>query len=50
VLDGTGRLATEAGELQLRRGATVLLPWAAGDAGLEGQLEMLRCLPPEAVA
>jgi mannose-6-phosphate isomerase len=48
VLDGTGRLATEAGELQLRRGATVLLPWAAGEGALEGQLEVLRCLPPEA--
>jgi mannose-6-phosphate isomerase len=50
VLDGNGRLATEAGELQLRRGATVLLPWAAGEGALEGQLEVLRCLPPEAVA
>ena len=34
----------------LRRGATVLLPWAAGEAGLEGQLEVLRGVPPEAVA
>ena len=50
VVDGTGRLATDAGELRLRRGATVLLPWAAGEGALEGQLEVLRCLPPEAVA
>jgi mannose-6-phosphate isomerase len=50
VLGGTGRLATEAGELRLRRGATVLLPWAAGEGALEGQLDVLRCLPPEAGA
>jgi mannose-6-phosphate isomerase len=50
VLDGEGRLATEAGELPLRRGATVLVPWAAGEGELEGELEVLRCLPPEASA
>jgi mannose-6-phosphate isomerase len=46
VLDGAGRLETEAGELPLGRGATVLVPWAAGEGALEGQLEVLRCLPP----
>jgi mannose-6-phosphate isomerase len=48
VVDGAGRLATEAGELRIRRGATVLVPWAAGEGALEGELEVLRCLPPEA--
>jgi mannose-6-phosphate isomerase len=47
VLDGEGRLAAEAGELPLRRGDTVLVPWAAGEGTLEGELEVLRCLPPE---
>jgi mannose-6-phosphate isomerase len=48
VLEGAGRLETEAGELSLGRGATVLVPWAAGDGALEGELQVLRCLPPEA--
>jgi mannose-6-phosphate isomerase len=48
VTDGEGRLATDAGELPLRRGDTVLVPWAAGEGTLEGELEVLRCLPPEA--
>ena len=49
VLEGAGRLDTEAGELSLGRGATVLVPWAAGEGALQGELEVLRCLPPEAV-
>jgi mannose-6-phosphate isomerase len=49
VLEGSGRLETEAGDLSLRRGDTVLVPWAAGEAALEGELEVLRCRPPEAV-
>jgi mannose-6-phosphate isomerase len=48
VLDGSGRLETQAGDISLRRGATVLVPWAAGEGALEGELEVLRCLPPEA--
>jgi mannose-6-phosphate isomerase len=47
-LDGAGRLVTEAGELPIARGSTVLVPWAAGDGSLEGEgLHVLRCLPPE---
>jgi mannose-6-phosphate isomerase len=48
VLEGSGRLLTGAGEVSLTRGTTVLVPWAAGDGALVGQLEVLRCLPPEA--
>lgn len=48
VLGGEGRLVTDAGELQLRRGHTVLVPYAAGAGSLEGELDVLRCLPPEA--
>jgi mannose-6-phosphate isomerase len=48
VLDGSGRLETQAGDMALGRGATVLVPWAAGEGALEGALEVLRCRPPEA--
>lgn len=50
VLEGEGRLSTEAGALALARGDTVLVPWAAGEASIEGELEALRCLPPEVSA
>ena len=48
VLGGEGRLVTDGGELELRRGLTVLVPHAAGVGSLEGELDVLRCLPPEA--
>ena len=50
VLEGDGRLSTEAGDTALARGDTVLVPWAAGAVSIEGDLEALRCLPPEAGA
>ena len=44
---GRGRLDTESGgELELARGDTVLVPYAAGGAELTGEIEVLRCLPP----
>jgi mannose-6-phosphate isomerase len=43
---GSGRLATEAGELELARGDTLLVPYAAGAGRLTGALEAIRCLPP----
>jgi len=47
VLDGRGQLETErGGTLELRRGETVLVPYAAGAAELEGEIEAIRCLPP----
>lgn len=48
VLGGEGRLVTDGGELELRRGGAVLVPHAAGTGSLEGELDVLRCLPPEA--
>jgi mannose-6-phosphate isomerase len=48
VLGGEGRLLTDGGELELRRGVAVLVPHAAGAGSLEGELDVLRCLPPEA--
>lgn len=50
VLEGEGRLSTEAGGLALARGDTVLVPWVAGEASIEGEVEALRCLPPEVSA
>jgi mannose-6-phosphate isomerase len=46
VLDGSGRLETDAGgALDLRRGATVLIPWAAGAARMSGVTAIV-CRPP----
>jgi mannose-6-phosphate isomerase len=50
VLDGAGRLVTESGEVELRRGRTALVPYSAGEGELEGELDVLRCLPSEASA
>jgi mannose-6-phosphate isomerase len=50
VLDGQGSLSTPAGRVELRRGATVLVPYGAGPATLHGRLDVLRCLPPQAIA
>ena len=50
VLEGSGRLVTEAGDLELTRGDTALIPWAAGEGALEGELSALRCRPPESGA
>ena len=48
VLSGTGTLRTERGdELELRAGTTALVPFAAGATVLAGDLEAVRCLPPD---
>jgi mannose-6-phosphate isomerase len=46
AIDGGGLLVTEDGELELPRGDTVLVPYAAGTAELTGAVEAIRCLPP----
>lgn len=47
ALDGTGELRTEAGgTMPLRRGQTVLVPYAAGAAAVSGDLDVVRCRPP----
>jgi mannose-6-phosphate isomerase len=48
VTAGSGRVETDAGALDLARGDTVLLPFAAGPSEVTGQLDAVRCLPPEA--
>jgi mannose-6-phosphate isomerase len=46
VLEGSGTLATEGGDLELTRGAAVLVPHAAGGGELRGDLTVLRSRPP----
>ena len=46
VTDGSGRLETGGGSLELARGDTVLVPFAAGSGEVRGRLEAVRALPP----
>jgi mannose-6-phosphate isomerase len=46
VTEGSGRLETRGGALELGRGDTVLVPFAAGAGAVRGRLEAVRCLPP----
>ena len=51
VTGGEGSLRTGKGdEVALRRGTTVLVPFAAGATTLTGEVEALRCLPPSPTA
>ncbi len=51
VLDGGGALRTEGGdELALHAGMTALIPFAAGATVLSGEVEAIRCLPPDPAA
>ena len=46
VTDGSGRLETGGGSLELARGDTALVPFAAGSGEVRGRLEAVRALPP----
>jgi mannose-6-phosphate isomerase len=47
ALGGEGALrSSDGGELELRRGATALVPYGAGATALSGDVEAIRCLPP----
>jgi mannose-6-phosphate isomerase len=49
VVDGEGTLRTEHGDaLELRRGLTALVPYGAGRTTVEGAVDAIRSLPPEA--
>jgi mannose-6-phosphate isomerase len=50
VTGGSGRLETRGGSLDLDRGDTVLVPFAAGPGAVRGRLEAVRCLPPTPAA
>lgn len=48
---GRGRLEFgTAGSMEMLRGNTVVVPFAAGDCRLVGSLEAVRCMPPDADA
>lgn len=48
VVDGEGRLEAErGGVLPLRRGNTIVVPFAAGDCAVVGRLDLVRCMPPD---
>jgi mannose-6-phosphate isomerase len=50
VLDGQGTLRTRnGGTLDLRKGATVVVPHAAGESTVDGELTLVRCRPPAPV-
>lgn len=49
VLDGGGTLRTEhGGSIDLHRGQTVVVPHAAGNSTVDGELTVVRCRPPAA--
>jgi mannose-6-phosphate isomerase len=47
VVAGSGELEWGDGRLDVRRGDTVLIPFAAGDCLLRGPLDAVRCMPPD---
>jgi mannose-6-phosphate isomerase len=47
VTGGSGQLETDAGVLDVARGAVVLVPYDAGAGRLSGPVEAVRCAPPE---
>ena len=46
TLDGVGTLEAAGRSLPLRKGTTVLVPYAAGDLRITGPVDAVRCLPP----
>ena len=45
VTGDAGALRAEAGEVPLRRGQTAIVPSGAGATVVDGDLELIRCLP-----
>ncbi len=46
VVDGSGRLEWDGGALELARGQTLVIPFAAGPLRLSGSVTAFRCRPP----
>jgi mannose-6-phosphate isomerase len=45
---GSGLLHTQTGgDVRVKRGDTLVVPFASGTASVEGDVELIRCLPPE---
>jgi mannose-6-phosphate isomerase len=47
VIAGSGALQWGEGSLDVARGDTVLIPFAAGDCVLRGSVDAVRCMPPD---
>lgn len=47
VIAGSGALQCREGSLDLARGDTVLIPFAAGDCVMRGSVDAVRCMPPD---
>lgn len=47
VVEGHGQLRTAGATLALRRGMTVLVPYAVGASTLTGEIHVIRCRPPQ---
>lgn len=43
---GKGAIKGGDWELPVQKGSTVVVPWAAGPVSVEGDVELIRCLPP----
>ncbi len=46
VDSGRGDLRGDGWEVAVQRGNTLVVPWGAGAVSVEGQVDLLRCLPP----
>ncbi len=46
VIGGAGSLDGEGWEVPVKRGSTLVVPWASGQVRVTGEVELLRCLPP----
>jgi mannose-6-phosphate isomerase len=46
VESGAGDLRGDGWEVAVQRGTTLVVPWGAGAVSVEGQVDVLRCLPP----
>ncbi len=45
-VSGHGTLSGDGWHLDVQKGTTAVVPWAAGPSKVEGPVELLRCLPP----
>ena len=50
AVEGAGTIEARSGQMQVVRGDTVLVPYAAGDMTLSGEITIIRCQPPAAGA
>jgi mannose-6-phosphate isomerase len=49
VLSGEGSLSGDSWDVPVKRGTTLVVPWAAGAVQVRGDIELIRCLPPTPV-